>query len=107
MLADGIEAAARTIGDPSFDRIQGMVQKMINKVFSSGELNECELTLRDLHIIAKCFTRVLSGIYHQRVAYSEPAGKVAEASSVSDGARGTEGDKRERRVENLKRLGVE
>lgn len=76
MLADGVEAAARTLAEPTFDRLQGMVQKMINKVFSSGELNECELTLRDLHVIAKSFTRVLNGIYHQRIAYAEPAEKV-------------------------------
>lgn len=76
MLADGVEAAARTLSEPTFDRLQGMVQKMINKVFSSGELNECELTLRDLHVIAKSFTRVLNGIYHQRIAYAEPAEKV-------------------------------
>jgi membrane-associated HD superfamily phosphohydrolase len=103
MLADGIEAAARTLSDPSFDRIQGMVQKMINKVFSSGELNECELTLRDLHLIAKCFTRVLSGIYHQRIAYAEPAEKVNEAASEE----AENPNRRDRRVENLKRLGVE
>lgn len=76
MLADGVEAAARTLSEPTSDRLQGMVQKMINKVFSSGELNECELTLRDLHLIAKNFTRVLNGIYHQRIAYAEPAEKV-------------------------------
>lgn len=83
MLADGIEAAARTLNDPTYDRIQGMVQKMINKVFASGELDECELTLKDLHVIAKCFTRVLSGIYHQRIAYAEPAEKIR---SVEEGA---------------------
>ena len=55
-----------------------LVQKMVNKVFASGELAECELSLRELHEIAKCFTRVLTGIYHQRVAYSEPAEKVSE-----------------------------
>lgn len=100
MLADGIEAAARTLPDPSHDRIQGMVQKMINKVFSSGELNECELTLRDLHNIAKCFTRVLAGIYHQRVAYAEPAEKVNEGEeSVKEGEKPKE--------EDLKRLGIE
>lgn len=105
MLGDGIEAAARTLQDPSFDRIQGMVQKMINKVFASGELNECDLTLRDLHSIAKCFTRVLSGIYHQRIAYSEPAEKGAERQSEAGNAEDTE--RRERKIENLKRLGVE
>ncbi|MCO6431462.1 MAG: HDIG domain-containing protein [Deltaproteobacteria bacterium] len=78
MLADGVEAAARTLSDPSHDRIQGLVQKMINKVFASGELDECELTLKDLHAIAKSFTRVLAGIYHQRIAYAEPAEKGGE-----------------------------
>ncbi len=78
MLADGIEAAARTISEPTPDRIQGMVQKMINKVFASGELNECELTLKDLHLIAKSFTQVLTSIHHQRIAYAEPAEKGGE-----------------------------
>lgn len=81
MLADGIEAAARTLSEYTADRIQGMVQKLINKVFSSGQLNECELTLQDLHRIAKSFTRVLTGIYHQRVAYAEPAEKTKEDST--------------------------
>jgi cyclic-di-AMP phosphodiesterase PgpH len=122
MLADGIEAAARTLADPSYDRIQGLVQKMINKVFASGELDECELTLKDLHSIAKSFTRVLSGIYHQRVAYAEPAEKVHEkddAEEEPDSApesravkpkKGDAGDKdkedREDDREDLKRLGI-
>lgn len=83
MLADGIEAASRTLSEPTPDRIQGLVQKMINKVFSSGQLEESELTLRDLHQIAKCFTRILSGIYHQRIAYAEPAEKTNEEDSQS------------------------
>lgn len=78
MLADGIEAAARTLQEPTLDRIQGLVQKMINKIFVSGELEESDLTLRDLHLIAKSFTRILGGIYHQRIAYAEPAEKSTE-----------------------------
>lgn len=84
MLADGIEAACRTLSEPTHDRIQGLVQKMMNKVFSSGQLSECELTLQDLHIIAKCFTRVLNGIYHQRIAYAEPAEKVNEKTIAKE-----------------------
>lgn len=78
MLADGMEAAVRTVEELTHDRIQGLVQKRINKIFASGQLDECELTLKDLHVIAKCFTRVLSGIYHQRIAYAEPAEKISE-----------------------------
>ena len=49
---------------------------MINKVFACGQLYECELTLWDLHQIAKSFTRVLTRIYHQRIAYAEPVEKT-------------------------------
>jgi hypothetical protein len=89
MLADGIEAASRTLSEPSPDRIRGLVQKMINKVFSSGELDECELTLRDLHQIAKCFSRILTGIYHQRVAYAEPAEKTNETDREKEEGEGS------------------
>jgi putative nucleotidyltransferase with HDIG domain len=110
MLADGIEAAARTLQDPTSDRIQGMVQKMINKVFASGQLNECELTLRDLHLIAKCFTRVLTGIYHQRIQYSEPAEKIADSGEENEGENQDERSsphKKPKPEEDLKRLGLE
>ncbi|MCB0324425.1 MAG: HDIG domain-containing protein [Bdellovibrionales bacterium] len=78
MLADGVEASSRTLVDPSPAKIQGLVQKMINKVFTGGELDESSLTLKDLHLIAKSFTRVLTGIYHRRIEYSEPAEKRRE-----------------------------
>jgi putative nucleotidyltransferase with HDIG domain len=104
MLADGIEAACRTISEPTLDRIQGLVQKMVNKVFASGELNECELTLKELHSIAKAFTRVLGGIYHQRVAYSEPAEKVNEKERERE--KQSEETQESPGKEDLKRLGL-
>ncbi|MDT8440410.1 MAG: HDIG domain-containing protein [Desulfuromonadales bacterium] len=75
MLADAIEAASRTLTDPTPARVQGMVQKIINNIFIDGQLDECELTLKDLHNIAKSFNRVLAGIYHHRVDYPEPVSK--------------------------------
>ena len=75
MLADAVEAAGRTLSNPTSARIQGMVQKIINKIFIDGQLNECDLTLKDLHEIAKSFNRVLVGIFHQRIEYPEPAYK--------------------------------
>ena len=58
MLADVIEAASKTLVDPTPARIQGMVQKIMNKIFSDGQLDECELTLKDLHAIEpKVLTR--------------------------------------------------
>jgi cyclic-di-AMP phosphodiesterase PgpH len=89
MLADAVEASSRTLTDPTPAKIKGLVQKQINRVFASGELNECELTLKDLHAIAKSFTKVLSGIYHRRVEYSEPAEKVREIRSAEEASVGT------------------
>lgn len=78
MLADAVEAASRTLADPTPARIQGMVQKIINNIFIDGQLDECELTLKDLHNIAKSFNRILAGIFHHRVDYPEPAWKERE-----------------------------
>lgn len=75
MLADAVEAASRTLTDPTPARIRGMVQKLINNIFIDGQLDECELTLKDLHKIARSFERILSGIFHHRVDYPEPVHK--------------------------------
>ncbi|MCM2359893.1 MAG: HDIG domain-containing protein [Geobacteraceae bacterium] len=75
LLADCVEAASRTLTDPTPARIQGMVQKIINSIFIDGQLDECELTLKNLHEIAKSFNRILAGIYHHRIDYPEPAYK--------------------------------
>ena len=66
MLADVIEATSRTLSNPTPSRIQGLVQKLINEIFSDGQLDDCELTLKDLHLIAKSFNKILNGIYHHR-----------------------------------------
>jgi len=75
MLADCVEAASRTLVNPTPDRIQGLVQNLINRVFTDGQLDECELTLKNLHEIAKSFNRILNGIFHHRIDYPEPVYK--------------------------------
>jgi len=69
MLADAVEAASKTLTDPTPARVQGMVERIINNIFVDGQLEECDLTLRDLHQIAKAFVRILTGIFHHRVDY--------------------------------------
>jgi cyclic-di-AMP phosphodiesterase PgpH len=71
MLADVVEAASRTLENPTPARIQGLVQFLINKIFSDGQLDNCELTLKDLHSIAKTFNKILNGIHHHRIEYSD------------------------------------
>jgi len=71
MLADVVEAASRTLENPTPARIQGLVQHLVNKIFSDGQLDHCELTLKDLHSIAKSFNKILNGIHHHRIEYSD------------------------------------
>ena len=73
MLADVLEAASRTLENPTPARIQRLVQELINKIFSDGQLDNCELTLKDLHNIARSFNKILTGIHHHRVEYPETA----------------------------------
>jgi putative nucleotidyltransferase with HDIG domain len=69
MLADAVEAASRTLSEPTSARIKGLVQRIINSIFLDGQLEECELTLKDLHKIEESFTRILTAIFHQRIDY--------------------------------------
>jgi len=69
LLADSVEAASRALSDPTPARIKGLVRKIINNKFIDNQLDQCELTLKDLEIIAETFTRILMGIFHSRVEY--------------------------------------
>jgi putative nucleotidyltransferase with HDIG domain len=78
MLADVVEAASRTLENPTPARIQGLVQNLINNIFSDGQLDECELTLKDLHKIARSFNQILNGIHHHRIEYTEKWSAASE-----------------------------
>lgn len=73
MLADTIEAAVRSMPEKTPTKIQAMVEKLVNQHFVDEQLDECELTLRDLHRISQAFVKILIGIYHQRIEYPEGA----------------------------------
>jgi putative nucleotidyltransferase with HDIG domain len=84
MLADAVEAASRTLTDPTPARIQGMVKKLINNIFIDGQLDECDLTLKDLNLIAKSFNRIMAGSFHHRVDYPEPVHIVRDKGDGGD-----------------------
>ena len=85
MLADIIESASRTLREPNLAKIRGMVDNLINRAFIDGQLDECELTLKDLHEIAKAFTKVLGAMYHSRPDYPEPVEKGAQSARKNQG----------------------
>jgi len=69
MMADAVEAASRVLNDPTPTRITALVDRMINHIFLEGQLDECELTLKDISEIKKHFSYILTGILHKRVDY--------------------------------------
>jgi len=75
MLADAVEAASRSLKDPSHSRLKGLVNKIVDQKFSDGELDESPLTLRDLEKIKEAFVKILAGIYHTRVEYPNSSDK--------------------------------
>lgn len=89
MLADAVEAASKVLSDPTPARIRGLVQKIINDIFIDGQLDESNLTLRDLHQIARSFTRTITGILHHRVDYPKAQGEAEEPGNVKRGKNGS------------------
>ena len=69
MLADSVEAAARTVEEPSYERIADVVNTIINNKFTDSQLDDCNITLVNLRGIAEGFINTLTGIYHTRVEY--------------------------------------
>ena len=73
MLADICEAAVRSknFNKSNHNRIEVLIKGLIREKLIENQLDNSELTLKDLNIIAESFTRILTGIYHQRVEYPE------------------------------------
>jgi len=71
MLADSVEAASRTLERPTLGRIEDLVSKIIDSQLADGQLDECDLTQRDLRGIREAFVRLLSGMLHSRIDYPE------------------------------------
>ena len=72
MLADSVEAASRSLGNPTHKRLEGLIDMLITARREDGQLDDSELTFRDLRQIKETFLSMLLAIYHVRVKYPEP-----------------------------------
>jgi len=71
MLADTIEAAARSIPNPTPEKIDALIRKLVRNKMDDGQLNESDLTLNDLERICSAFSTVLTGVFHERIEYPD------------------------------------
>ncbi|MFC5450241.1 HD family phosphohydrolase [Paenibacillus aestuarii] len=75
-IADSVEAAVRSLRNPTLEQIDSMVHKIIKSRLDDGQFNECDLTLKELDTIARTLNETLLGIFHARIEYpSELASK--------------------------------
>ena len=69
MMSDGCEAAVRSLDDPSRDNISAIVRKITDTVVADGQLDECNITFREITLIRESLINTLVGMYHHRISY--------------------------------------
>ncbi|MGG3889298.1 HD family phosphohydrolase [Metabacillus fastidiosus] len=80
-IADSVEAAVRSMSNPTPEKIEKLVRSIIADRLQDNQLNECDITLKELDIIAKSFCETLKGIFHSRIEYPELNKKQKEKKS--------------------------
>ncbi|HMF10067.1 MAG TPA: HDIG domain-containing protein, partial [Thermoanaerobaculia bacterium] len=69
MIADAVEAASRTLIDPTPAKIRAMIQAIVDDCLRDGQFDDCDLTMRDLAIIVETLERTVANVYHHRIDY--------------------------------------
>jgi cyclic-di-AMP phosphodiesterase PgpH len=77
-IADSVEAAVRSLNQPTPETIESLVKKIVSDRLQDGQLNECDLTLKELETVSHSFCETLKGIFHSRIEYPEMTKKVVQ-----------------------------
>jgi len=85
MLADSVQAAVHVLEKPTKGHLESKVREIIKNKFEDGQLNQCDLTFKDLEIIAQNFVRVLHGMFHNRIEYPDQVAKEMERGKSKSG----------------------
>jgi cyclic-di-AMP phosphodiesterase PgpH len=80
MIADAVESICRTLDEPTPSRIESVVNEVVMKRLADGQFDDCEITLRELHVVEKSLVRTLLGIYHARIAYPTAGDRATPAN---------------------------
>jgi cyclic-di-AMP phosphodiesterase PgpH len=70
-IADSVEAAVRSMSQPTAEQIESIIRNIISDRLQDGQLNECDLTLKELDTVAHSLCETLKGIFHSRIEYPE------------------------------------
>lgn len=93
LLADGIEAASRAMKDPNYNKLESLINRLVDDHIRDGQLNNCPLTFKQIEIIKKSFLNILVGVYHSRIEYPEDkkGGETSDSSTPKTPVKDVEG----------------
>ena len=95
MLSDTVEAAVRSIPEPTKDKISAMIRKLVRGKMEDGQLDECTLTFRDIGNICTAYETVLQGVFHERIEYPSVDLRRAKRQSKKQEEKKNQADKTE------------
>jgi cyclic-di-AMP phosphodiesterase PgpH len=88
MMADSVEAASRTLSEPTPAQLQGMIHHLVDDIVRDNQLNECDITFRDVQLVKESFCKILIGTFHHRIDYPgydfKGAGSDSEKNAFQD-----------------------
>ena len=71
ILADTVEAASRSMKEPSYTKLENLINRLVDDHISEGQLSNCPLTFRQIQNIKESFLTILLGVYHSRIEYPD------------------------------------
>lgn len=92
MLADTVEAACRSMKEPTYNKLENRINRVVDDHINDGQLSNCPLTFRQIQIIKDSFLSILKGVYHSRIEYpdDEKQKEKAQKKAAADQPEPTE-----------------
>jgi len=104
MLADAVEAASRSIFEPTFEKLEGLVQKIIYNKLNEGELDNSQLSMADLKKIQNSFLTILTGIFHSRIEYPDEESVIKLEEQAAQDSKNKSNNKKQKKKNGQKLL---
>lgn len=83
-IADSVEAAVRSMSNPTPEQIKELVQNIVQDRLQDEQLNECDITLKELETVKRTFCETLNGIFHSRIEYPDLKKQKVENNAITN-----------------------
>ncbi|MCK5687301.1 HDIG domain-containing protein [bacterium] len=84
MLADSIESAARTLNKPNPVQITNLISRIVNQKFDDGQMDSCEITMKNIETLERVFAKILISMYHSRIEYPQEITRISQETDINN-----------------------